>query len=145
MGMYAQQGTVPPTSSVPPGAGAPSVGQPGAGFGMVSDDSCLNHTVYIPAIFTRSQMSRHSYRKSRNRNPSLRHLLWASAWAGSGETVTAWINYKFISSNTNYQITVHRCIAWRMIFTMLSYQNQPSCRAILLKDFCLLRNYSNWR
>ncbi|XP_057383722.1 clathrin coat assembly protein AP180 isoform X1 [Balaenoptera acutorostrata] len=28
------QGAVPPTSSVPPVAGAPSVGQPGAGFGM---------------------------------------------------------------------------------------------------------------
>uniref|UniRef100_A0A9L0IDW4 Clathrin coat assembly protein AP180 n=1 Tax=Equus asinus TaxID=9793 RepID=A0A9L0IDW4_EQUAS len=30
------QGTVPPTSSVPPVAGAPPVGQPGAGFGMLS-------------------------------------------------------------------------------------------------------------
>uniref|UniRef100_A0A8C2RHW3 ENTH domain-containing protein n=1 Tax=Capra hircus TaxID=9925 RepID=A0A8C2RHW3_CAPHI len=30
------QGAVPPTSSVPPVAGAPSVGQPGAGFGMVT-------------------------------------------------------------------------------------------------------------
>uniref|UniRef100_A0A2K5VW25 Clathrin coat assembly protein AP180 n=1 Tax=Macaca fascicularis TaxID=9541 RepID=A0A2K5VW25_MACFA len=30
------QGAVPPTSSVPPVAGAPSVGQPGAGFGMLS-------------------------------------------------------------------------------------------------------------
>jgi hypothetical protein len=38
VGVCVQQGAVPPTSSVPPVAGAPSVGQPGAGFGMVSDD-----------------------------------------------------------------------------------------------------------
>lgn len=47
VGMCVQQGTVPPTSSVPPGAGAPSVGQPGTGFGMVSDDLCQKPVVDI--------------------------------------------------------------------------------------------------
>ncbi|XP_076432839.1 clathrin coat assembly protein AP180 isoform X10 [Peromyscus maniculatus bairdii] len=51
-----QQGTVPPTSSVPPGAGAPSVGQPGAGFGMPPAGTGMTMMPQQPVMFAQPMM-----------------------------------------------------------------------------------------
>ncbi|XP_036049736.1 clathrin coat assembly protein AP180 isoform X7 [Onychomys torridus] len=51
-----QQGTVPPTSSVPPGAGAPSVGQPGAGFGMSPAGTGMTMMPQQPVMFAQPMM-----------------------------------------------------------------------------------------
>ncbi|XP_059970374.1 clathrin coat assembly protein AP180 isoform X12 [Mesoplodon densirostris] len=45
------QGAVPPTSSVPPVAGAPSVGQPGAGFGMPPAGTGMSVMPQQPVMF----------------------------------------------------------------------------------------------
>nr|XP_045016308.1 clathrin coat assembly protein AP180 isoform X2 [Jaculus jaculus] len=50
------QGTVPPTSSVPPGAGAPSVGQPGAGFGMPPAGTGMPMMPQQPVMFAQPMM-----------------------------------------------------------------------------------------
>nr|XP_015857763.1 clathrin coat assembly protein AP180 isoform X2 [Peromyscus maniculatus bairdii] len=50
------QGTVPPTSSVPPGAGAPSVGQPGAGFGMPPAGTGMTMMPQQPVMFAQPMM-----------------------------------------------------------------------------------------
>ncbi|XP_036049731.1 clathrin coat assembly protein AP180 isoform X2 [Onychomys torridus] len=50
------QGTVPPTSSVPPGAGAPSVGQPGAGFGMSPAGTGMTMMPQQPVMFAQPMM-----------------------------------------------------------------------------------------
>ncbi|XP_060240630.1 clathrin coat assembly protein AP180 isoform X2 [Meriones unguiculatus] len=49
-------GTVPPTSSVPPGAGAPSVGQPGAGFGMPPAGTGMPMMPQQPVMFAQPMM-----------------------------------------------------------------------------------------
>ncbi|XP_052571929.1 clathrin coat assembly protein AP180 isoform X3 [Peromyscus californicus insignis] len=51
-----QQGTVPSTSSVPPGAGAPSVGQPGAGFGMPPAGTGMTMMPQQPVMFAQPMM-----------------------------------------------------------------------------------------
>ncbi|ERE75370.1 clathrin coat assembly protein [Cricetulus griseus] len=50
------QGTVPPASSVPPGAGAPSVGQPGAGFGMPPAGTGMTMMSQQPVMFAQPMM-----------------------------------------------------------------------------------------
>ncbi|XP_077759338.1 clathrin coat assembly protein AP180 isoform X10 [Canis aureus] len=50
------QGAVPPTSSVPPVAGAPSVGQPGAGFGMPPAGTGMPMMPQQPVIFAQPMM-----------------------------------------------------------------------------------------
>ncbi|XP_006143423.2 clathrin coat assembly protein AP180 isoform X3 [Tupaia chinensis] len=50
------QGAVPPTSSVPPGAGAPSVGQPGAGFGMPPAGTGMPMMPQQPVMFAQPMM-----------------------------------------------------------------------------------------
>ncbi|XP_024898493.1 clathrin coat assembly protein AP180 isoform X4 [Pteropus alecto] len=50
------QGTVPPTSSVPPVAGAPSVGQPGAGFGMPPAGTGMPMMPQQPVMFAQPMM-----------------------------------------------------------------------------------------
>ncbi|XP_054554977.1 clathrin coat assembly protein AP180 isoform X5 [Talpa occidentalis] len=50
------QGAVPPTSSVPPVAGAPSVGQPGAGFGMPPAGSGMPMMPQQPVMFAQPMM-----------------------------------------------------------------------------------------
>ncbi|XP_028612015.1 clathrin coat assembly protein AP180 isoform X2 [Grammomys surdaster] len=50
------QGTVPPTSSVPPGTGAPSVGQPGAGFGMPPAGTGMTMMPQQPVMFAQPMM-----------------------------------------------------------------------------------------
>ncbi|XP_052571921.1 clathrin coat assembly protein AP180 isoform X2 [Peromyscus californicus insignis] len=50
------QGTVPSTSSVPPGAGAPSVGQPGAGFGMPPAGTGMTMMPQQPVMFAQPMM-----------------------------------------------------------------------------------------
>ncbi|XP_029416846.1 clathrin coat assembly protein AP180 isoform X8 [Nannospalax galili] len=51
-----QQGAVPPTSSVPTGAGAPSVGQPGAGFGMPPAGAGMPMMPQQPVMFAQPMM-----------------------------------------------------------------------------------------
>uniref|UniRef100_A0A8C8XDK1 Clathrin coat assembly protein AP180 n=1 Tax=Panthera leo TaxID=9689 RepID=A0A8C8XDK1_PANLE len=50
------QGAVPPTSSVPPVAGAPSVGQPGAGFGMPPAGTGMPMMPQQPVMFAQPMM-----------------------------------------------------------------------------------------
>ncbi|XP_036270254.1 clathrin coat assembly protein AP180 isoform X7 [Pipistrellus kuhlii] len=50
------QGAVPSTSSVPPGAGAPSVGQPGAGFGMPPAGTGMPMMPQQPVMFAQPMM-----------------------------------------------------------------------------------------
>nr|XP_048291750.1 clathrin coat assembly protein AP180 isoform X9 [Myodes glareolus] len=50
------QGTVPSTSSVPPGAGAPAVGQPGAGFGMPPAGTGMAMMPQQPVMFSQPMM-----------------------------------------------------------------------------------------
>uniref|UniRef100_F1RQM6 Clathrin coat assembly protein AP180 n=1 Tax=Sus scrofa TaxID=9823 RepID=F1RQM6_PIG len=50
------QGAVPPTSSVPPVAGAPSVGQPGAGFGMPPAGTGMTMMPQQPVMFAQPMM-----------------------------------------------------------------------------------------
>ncbi|XP_059557054.1 clathrin coat assembly protein AP180 isoform X6 [Myotis daubentonii] len=50
------QGAVPPTSSVPPGAGAPTVGQPGAGFGMPPAGTGMPMMPQQPVMFAQPMM-----------------------------------------------------------------------------------------
>ncbi|XP_037699710.1 clathrin coat assembly protein AP180 isoform X2 [Choloepus didactylus] len=50
------QGAVPPPSSVPPVAGAPSVGQPGAGFGMPPAGTGLPMMPQQPVMFAQPMM-----------------------------------------------------------------------------------------
>uniref|UniRef100_A0A8C5VSI9 Synaptosome associated protein 91 n=1 Tax=Microcebus murinus TaxID=30608 RepID=A0A8C5VSI9_MICMU len=50
------QGAVPPTSSVPTGAGAPSVGQPGAGFGMPPAGTGMPMMPQQPVMFAQPMM-----------------------------------------------------------------------------------------
>ncbi|KAG8516099.1 Clathrin coat assembly protein AP180 [Galemys pyrenaicus] len=50
------QGAVPPTSTVPPGAGAPAVGQPGAGFGMPPAGSAMPMMPQQPVMFAQPMM-----------------------------------------------------------------------------------------
>ncbi|XP_029398840.1 clathrin coat assembly protein AP180 isoform X4 [Mus pahari] len=50
------QGTVPPTSSVPPGTGTPSVGQPGAGFGMPPAGTGMTMMSQQPVMFAQPMM-----------------------------------------------------------------------------------------
>ncbi|XP_012577719.1 PREDICTED: clathrin coat assembly protein AP180 isoform X2 [Condylura cristata] len=50
------QGAVPPTSSVPPVAGASSVGQPGAGFGMPPAGSGMPMMPQQPVMFAQPMM-----------------------------------------------------------------------------------------
>ncbi|XP_039105703.1 clathrin coat assembly protein AP180 isoform X3 [Hyaena hyaena] len=52
----ALQGAVPPTSSVPPVAGAPSVGQPGAGFGMPPAGTGMPMMPQQPVMFAQPMM-----------------------------------------------------------------------------------------
>ncbi|KAH0506812.1 Clathrin coat assembly protein AP180 [Microtus ochrogaster] len=56
VGTRVQQGTVPPTSSVPPGAGAPAVGQPGAGFGMPPAGTGMTMMPQQPVMFAQPMM-----------------------------------------------------------------------------------------
>nr|XP_048291743.1 clathrin coat assembly protein AP180 isoform X2 [Myodes glareolus] len=49
-------GTVPSTSSVPPGAGAPAVGQPGAGFGMPPAGTGMAMMPQQPVMFSQPMM-----------------------------------------------------------------------------------------
>ncbi|KAK2113995.1 Clathrin coat assembly protein AP180 [Saguinus oedipus] len=49
-------GAVPPTSSVPPVAGAPSVGQPGAGFGMPPAGTGMPMMPQQPVMFAQPMM-----------------------------------------------------------------------------------------
>ncbi|KAM5256566.1 clathrin coat assembly protein AP180 isoform 13-T13 [Ctenodactylus gundi] len=50
------QGAVPPASSVPPGAGASSVGQPGAGFGMPPAGTGMPMMPQQPVMFAQPMM-----------------------------------------------------------------------------------------
>lgn len=50
------QGAVPPASSVPPVAGAPSVGQPGAGFGMPPAGTGMPMMPQQPVMFAQPMM-----------------------------------------------------------------------------------------
>ncbi|KAM5284578.1 clathrin coat assembly protein AP180 isoform 6-T13 [Hipposideros larvatus] len=50
------QGAVPPTSSVPPVAGTPSVGQPGAGFGMPPAGTGMPMMPQQPVMFAQPMM-----------------------------------------------------------------------------------------
>ncbi|XP_048209586.1 clathrin coat assembly protein AP180 [Perognathus longimembris pacificus] len=45
------QGAVPPASAVPPGPGAPAVGQPGAGFGMAPAGAAMPRMPQQPVMF----------------------------------------------------------------------------------------------
>uniref|UniRef100_I3LYC6 Clathrin coat assembly protein AP180 n=1 Tax=Ictidomys tridecemlineatus TaxID=43179 RepID=I3LYC6_ICTTR len=55
-GVPSSQGAVPPTSSVPPVAGAPSVGQPGAGFGMPPAATGMPMMPQQPVMFAQPMM-----------------------------------------------------------------------------------------
>ncbi|XP_069866923.1 clathrin coat assembly protein AP180 [Dipodomys merriami] len=50
------QGAVPPAGAVPPGPGAPSVGQPGAGFGMPPAGAAMPMMPQQPVMFAQPMM-----------------------------------------------------------------------------------------
>lgn len=155
--MRVQQGTVPPTSSVPPGAGAPSVGQPGAGFGMVSDvpKTCSWRSWHLYKCSNEQLLLQEIQERKRQLKSSTLGLNQPSQEVGKQ------LRCVYIYC---HQITAHCCIIGGMILTTyfssvikkqpFLYGGFSVCtlssahfRAILRKEvsFCLLKNHSNRR